>query len=35
MLKSLYKANTSQNIELVSLINSRLKDLKIKNWIKN
>ena len=33
MLKSLYKANTSQNHELVSLINSGLKDLKeeIKN----
>ena len=28
MLKSLYKANTSQNNELVSLINSGLKDLK-------
>ena len=33
MLKSLCKANTSQNNELVSLINSGLKDLKeeIKN----
>ena len=30
MLKSLYKANTSQNNELVSLINSELKDLKEK-----
>ena len=28
MLKSLYKANTSQNNELISLINSGLKDLK-------
>ena len=28
MLKSLYKANTSRNNELVSLINSGLKDLK-------
>ena len=28
MLKSLCKANTSQNNELVSLINSGLKDLK-------
>ena len=30
MLKSLCKANTSQNNELVSLINSELKDLKEK-----
>ena len=30
MLKSLYKANTSQNNELVRLINSELKDLKEK-----
>ena len=28
MLKFLYKANTSQNNELVSLINSGLKDFK-------
>ena len=28
MLKSLYKANTNQNNELVSVINSGLKDLK-------
>ena len=31
MLKSLYKANTSQNNELVSLINSGLKGLKKEN----
>ena len=28
MLKSLYKANTNQNNELVNVINSGLKDLK-------